>query len=273
MSDTTETSPADAAPAPVVYRVADGVATITLNRPDLRNVMSVEALKAMHAALADAATDEQARVIVITGSGNTFCAGADLRAATGAASEDKLWNGPRAIVNVLESILDHPKPVIAKVQGHVAGGGNGLVAACDLSVAAESAKFAFSEVRLGVAPAVISVVCLERMNVSDGYELFLTGERVSAQRMKQAGLLNQVVPDDALDAAVERYVDQLRRGGPNALAATKQLLAKVRRMERGEAFEYTAELSGRLFASAEAQAGMGAFLRREPAPWVPTPEA
>ncbi|MEI8082896.1 MAG: enoyl-CoA hydratase-related protein [Actinomycetes bacterium] len=260
-------------PESVVYNVSDGVATIKLNRPDLRNVMSVPALKAMHSALLAAAGDDEARVVVITGSGNTFCAGADLKAATGASSEDKLWNGPRAIVNVLEVILDHPKPVIAKVQGHVAGGGNGLVAACDLSIAAESAKFAFSEVRLGVAPAVISVVCLERMNVSDGYELFLTGERVSALRMKQAGLLNQVVPDDALDAAVDGYIDQLRRGGPNALAATKALLAKVRRMERSEAFEYTAELSGRLFASAEAQAGMGAFLRREPAPWAPQPQA
>lgn len=252
----------------VTYKLADGVATITMARPDLRNVLSVVALKAMHEALARAASDDDARVVVITGSGNTFCAGADLKGATSAASEDKLWNGPRAIVNVLEAILDHPKPVIAKVQGHVAGGGNGLVAACDLSVSAESAKYAFSEVRLGLAPAVISVVCLERMNVADGFELFLTGERVSAERMKQAGLVNHVVEDDALDAAVDALVDQLRAGGPKALAATKSLLRRVRKLDRGDAFEWTSELSASLFASEEAQQGMNAFLNREPAPWA-----
>lgn len=269
MSETTDKAEAAAELPEVTYEVTDGVATITMSRPDLRNVLSIKALRAMYEALATAAADQEARVIVITGSGNTFCAGADLKGATSAVAEDSKWNGPGAIVNVLEAILDHPKPVIAKVQGHVAGGGNGLVAACDLSVAAESAKFAFSEVRLGLAPAVISVVCLERMNVADGFELFLTGERVSAQRMKEAGLVNYVVPDDGLDAAVEGLVDQLRRGGPKALAATKSLLRRVRKMDRGDAFEWTSELSASLFASDEAQQGMTAFLKREPAPWAP----
>ncbi len=253
----------------VTYQVADGVATITMSRPDLRNVLSVEALQAMYGALNDAAADAAVRVVVITGSGNTFCAGADLKGASGAASRDELWNGPKAIVNVLAAVLDHPKPTVARVQGHVAGGGNGLVAACDLSVAAASAKFAFSEVRLGLAPAVISVVCLARMHVSDGYELLLTGERVSAERAQASGLLNGVVADEDLDSAVAGYVDQLRRGGPNAMAATKELLRRVRTMPRSEAFAYTSELSASLFASEEAQAGMGAFLRREPAPWAP----
>ena len=254
---------------PVAYEVADGVATITLNRPDLRNVLSVEALHAILEALQSAASDESVRVVVLTGTGNTFCAGADLKGAAGAAAKDELWRGPSAIVNVLTAILDHPKPVIAKVQGHVAGGGNGLVAACDLSVAAESVKFAFSEVRIGVAPAVISVVCLERMTVSDGFELLLTGERISARRAQSAGLLNRVVPDDALDEAVDIYVSQLRRGGPKALAATKSLLSRVRHMDREEAFEWTSELSANLFASEEARQGMAAFLRREPPPWAP----
>ncbi|MGV1037374.1 MAG: enoyl-CoA hydratase/isomerase family protein [Candidatus Nanopelagicales bacterium] len=253
----------------VTYEVVDQVGTITMSRPDLRNVLSVEALQAMYAALHEAAQDDDVRVVVLTGSGNTFCAGADLKGASGSAEQDELWRGPRAIVNVLELLLDHPKPTIARVQGHVAGGGNGLVAACDLSVAAESAKFAFSEVRLGVAPAVISVVCLQRMNVADGFELLLTGERVSARRAAQSGLLNRVVADEALDAEVAGFVDQLRRGGPHALAATKELLRRVRTMGRSEAFEWTAELSASLFASEEAQAGMAAFFRREPAPWSP----
>lgn len=253
--------------APAVrYEVVDEVATITLNRPDQRNTMSVETMQAFFVALQQSATDDTARVVVITGTGNTFCSGADLKGATGTG--DSRWHGPKAIAQVLTGILDHPKPVIAKVQGHVAGGGNGLVAACDLSVAVESAKFAYSEVRLGLAPAIISVVCLDRMNVSDGYELFLTGERVSAQRMLQAGLLNKVVADDALDAAVDGYVDQLRRGGPNAISATKSVLRRVRTMNRDDAFDWTAEVSADLFASDEANAGMTAFLNREPAPWV-----
>ena len=254
----------------VAYSVVDEVATITLNRPDLRNRMTVEMLAQAHELLGRAAEDDGVRVVVLTGAGNTFCAGADLAGASDAAAADSKWSGPKAIVHVLNAILDHPKPVIARVQGHVAGGGNGLVAACDLSIAVESAKFAFSEVRLGVAPAVISVVCLDKMSVADGFDLLLTGERVSATRAKEAGLLNKVVADDALDAAVATYVDQLRRGGPKALAATKQLLQRVRTMPRAEAFDWTAELSASLFASEEAQQGMTAFLNREPAPWVPT---
>jgi len=258
------------APDPITYVVANRVGTITLNRPDLRNVMSIEALQAIYSALEQAAEDDAVRVVVITGSGNTFCAGADLKGASAASNQDDLWSGPRAIRRVLEAILDHPKPTIARVQGHVAGGGNGLLAACDLAVAVESAKLAFSEVRLGLAPAVISVVCLARMNPSDGYELLLTGERVSARRAAAAGLINQVVPDEGLDAAVAGYVDQLIRGGPKALAATKELLRRVRTLSRDDAFDWTSELSGRLFASDEAAAGMMAFLKREPAPWVPS---
>ncbi len=252
----------------VLVDIVDGVATLTLNRPEARNTMDLETMRALHAALESTDADDAVRVVVITGSGNTFCSGADLKGATQANNDDKRWNGPSAIVTVLEAMLHHRKPLIARVQGHVAGGGNGLVAACDLAVSVESAKFAYSEVRLGLAPAVISVVCLNKMNVADGFELFLTGERVSAERMKQAGLLNSVVPDAALDTAVGTWCDQLRQGGPKALAATKQLLHNVRTMPQREAFAWTAEMSTELFGSAEAQAGMTAFLNKQKAPWA-----
>lgn len=169
---------------------------------------------------------------------------------------------------VLEGILDCPKPTIARVQGHVAGGGNGLVAACDFAVASQDVHFAFSEVRVGVAPAVISVVCLERMNRRDGIELLLLGERVPAARVAQAGLINKAVPADELDSAVAGYVEALSKGGPQALAATKDLLRKVPGMPRAEAFGWTAQMSARLFNSDEARAGMMAFLSKQPAPWV-----
>ena len=254
----------------VRYDVAAGVATLTLDRPEARNVLNAESLVPLIEGLAAAATDDAVRVVVLTGSGGTFCAGADLRGAQsdpgGFAS-----SGPRLLVTALEALLDHPKPTIARVQGHVAGGGNGLVASCDLAVAVEDATFAFSEVRVGVAPAVISVVCLRVMSPRDAAELFLTGQRVPASRALAAGLLSRVVPESDLDAVVAQWVDQVRLGGPTALAATKQLLRQVPVATRDEGFAFTAELSAALFAGPEAAEGMAAFVERRPPRWAPAP--
>jgi enoyl-CoA hydratase/carnithine racemase len=249
----------------VRYEAAAGVATVTLNRPEARNVLNATSLPVLLEALQRAAVDDTVRVVVLTGAGAAFCAGADLREAqlgTGFAGD-----APHMLVGVLEALLDHPKPTIARVQGHVAGGGNGLVAACDLAVAAEGARFAFSEVRVGVAPAVISVVCLRVMAPRDAAELMLTGERVSAERALRAGLLTAVVEADALDATVGSLAEQLQHGGPSALAATKQLLRTVPTLARDRAFAWTAELSGSLFGSAEAAEGMRAFVERRPPSW------
>ena len=257
-------------PAPeVLLEVADGVATITLNRPEARNMLTATGMGLLAEHLDAAGADEAVRVIVLTGSGNTFCSGADLRGAAAADSASFTGSGPAALVAVLEAIMDNPKPVIARVQGHVAGGGNGLVAAADLSVAVESAKFAFSEVRLGLAPAVISVVCLARMHRADAQELLLTGDRVPAARMAAAGMVNRVVADGALDEVVANWVSALAAGGPLALTHTKDLLRVVPGMSREAGFAHTSALSAQLFASPEAQAGMMAFLSRQPAPWVP----
>lgn len=253
----------------VRYEVDAGVATLTLASPETRNVLSAAMLAQLVEHLGAAAADDAVRVVVLTGEGGTFCAGADLSAAAEADSESFAASGPRALVAVLEAMLDHPKPIVARVQGHVAGGGNGLVAAADISVAAESAKFAFSEVRVGVAPAVISVVCLARMHAADARELLLTGERVSAERVKQAGLVTAVAEDVALDAVTRSHVDRLMLGGPEALARTKELLRRVPGMGRDEAFAWTAEVSASLFSSDEAREGMTAFLQRRPAPWAP----
>lgn len=262
-------SPSADSPVPEVrLEVGDGVATITLNRPEARNMLTSSGMTLLAEHLRAAGADEAVRVIVLTGSGNTFCSGADLRGASAADSESFTGSGPAGLVAVLEAIMDNPKPVIARVQGHVAGGGNGLVAAADLSVAVESAKFAFSEVRLGLAPAVISVVCLARMHRADAQELLLTGERVPAARMVAAGMVNRVVTDAALDDAVADWVAALSAGGPLAVAHTKDLLRAVPGMSRDVGFAHTSALSAQLFASEEAQAGMMAFLSRQPAPWV-----
>ena len=215
-----------------------------------------------------AAEDDAVRVVVLTGSGSTFCAGADLSAAVAADAAGFTGSGPEALVRVLTTMLDHPKPIIAKVQGHVAGGGNGLVAASDIAVASADAMFAFSEVRIGVAPAVISVVCLQVMHRRDAQELLLTGERVDAERVRRAGLVTAVVPADVLDEEVASLVRKLLVGGPAALAQTKMLLRRVPWIARADAFDETATLSAALFASDEAREGMTAFLQKRPPSWV-----
>lgn len=221
---------------PVRVAVMGGVATVTLAAPERRNVLDVDSMTALLEAFAAAAADDDVRVVVLTGEGNTFCAGADLAGANAGDADSFAGSGPASMVAVLEAMLDLPKPIVARVQGHVAGGGNGLVAASDLAVAAASARFAFSEVRVGVAPAVISVVCLARMSPPDARELLLTGRRVAAERVRQAGLVNRVVPDDELDAAVKEYVDDLLLTGPHAVGHTKELLHRVPGMTRDEAF-------------------------------------
>jgi methylglutaconyl-CoA hydratase len=255
-------------PLEVRYEVSSGVATITMDRPERRNMLTAAGMGQLAGHLQSAAADDAVRVIVLTGTGNTFSAGADLTAASSAESTSFAGTGPGALVAVLEAMLDNPKPVIARVQGHVAGGGNGLVAAADLAIACASAKFAFSEVRLGLAPAVISVVCLAKLHPADARELFLTGSRVSATRMLEAGMLNRVVVDEALDAAVAEMADALTAAGPQALAHTKGLIRDVPGLPRADAFAQMAALSADVFSSQEAAAGMAAFLSRQPAPWV-----
>jgi len=255
--------------APVTCVTDAGVATITLDRPDAKNRLDAESMALLLEHLRSTAESPTVRVVVLTGSGTTFCSGADLAGAVAATSGGFASGGTSGLADVLVAMLDHPKPIIGRVQGHVAGGGNGLVAACDLAVASADARFAFSEVRVGVAPAIISLVCLQVMHRRDAQELLLTGERVSAQRVHAAGLVTQVVESEGLDAAVAAYVEQLRLGGPEAIARTKELLHRVPAMTREEAFAWTAEVSGGLFTSSEAREGMTAFLEKRKPEWAP----
>jgi methylglutaconyl-CoA hydratase len=254
---------------PVRCEIAGGVATITLDRPETRNRLDAVGMEALAGHLTTAAADDAVRVVVLTGSGSTFCSGADLSAAATGDAGGFAGSGPAALVRVLTLMLEHPKPIIAKVQGHVAGGGNGLVAACDIAVASSDARFAFSEVRVGVAPAVISVVCLQVMHRRDAQELLLTGERVDADRVLRAGLLTAVTAPEALDAAVAGYVDSLLAGGPQALAGAKDLMRRVPGLDQVGAFELTAAISAAFFSSAEAREGMTAFLEKRRPAWAP----
>jgi methylglutaconyl-CoA hydratase len=165
-----------------------------------------------------------------------------------------------------------PKPYIGRIAGHCVAGGIGLAASLDISVAVDDAKFGFTEVRLGLTPAMISVVCLPKMRPAEARAAFLRGNRFSAAEAARLGLINAAVPADELDAEVDAIVADLLLGGPEALAASKQLLSEVPGMPVDEAFGWTAELSGRLFTSAEGREGMTAYLEKRPPSWAP-PEA
>lgn len=252
-----------------LYDITGGVATITLNRPDNKNALSVHLINALGDHLTAALADDDVRTIVLTNNGNTFCAGADLRsAAPGQASEEARYD----FVGILNTIMEAPKPIIGRIAGHCTGGGVGLAAVLDISIAADDVIIGFTEVRIGVSPAVISVVCLPKLRRADASELFLSGERIAATRAAEVGLINQAVPREDLDEAVDELVAKLVRGGPNALAASKQLIARVPDMDRDEAFAWTSELSQALFRSDEAAEGIGAFRERRDASWVPQPD-
>ena len=251
----------------VVVDVHGGLATIRLNRPEARNALNGAAMEGMRAALESTAKDDSVRVVVLTGTGHVFSAGADLKSAAAGESGSFAATGPEAMASLLATIMEHPKPTIARVQGDVFGGGNGLVAACDLAVALETARFAFSEVRLGLTPAVISVVCLPKLSRRDAMELFLFGERVSANRLVEAGMINAAVPEDELDSTIGEWAGKLRAGGPSALTGSKELINRVPTLSRNEAFAWTAQKSGEYFRSAEASEGIMAFLQKRAPNW------
>jgi methylglutaconyl-CoA hydratase len=259
---------------PILYDVSPGVATITLNRPERKNSLSDELVGSLSDLLDRAVADDSVRAIVVTNTGNTFCAGADLKSSTPGLSDTDLAAEEaaaprRSFVDVFGQMLDSPKPVIGRIDGHATGGGVGLVAACDISVMRSDAKIGFTEVRIGVAPAVISVVCLPKMSRADASELFLTGDRITPQRACEAGLINRAVDPEDLDDAVAHIVDMVCRGGPQAVAAAKELIHRVPLMDRRTAFDWTSTRSRELFESDEARVGIAAFRERRDAPWVP----
>ncbi|MCP2234712.1 enoyl-CoA hydratase-related protein [Prauserella halophila] len=250
----------------VHYDLDDGVATITLDSPHNRNALSAQLRRELTDALTRAIGDEHARVIVLTHTGTVFCAGMDLKEAKGAGSDDQGVNGFPAI---LEQLWTSPKPVVAKLSGPARAGGVGMVAAADIAVAAADATFAFTEVRIGVVPALISVTVLPRLSPRAAHELFLTGDTFDAARAAEVGLLNAAVPADELDATVASYTDSLVRGGPTALAATKELLQGERGRTMGAELEKMQALSAHHFASEEGQEGIAAFGEKRPPRWVP----
>ncbi|MFR9804752.1 enoyl-CoA hydratase-related protein [Pseudonocardia sp. RS010] len=250
----------------LVHRdTTDGVATITLDSPANRNALSAQLRRELIDHLDAAIADDAARVIVLTHTGTVFCAGMDLKESKGAGAEQQ---GVREVPRILETIWTSPKPVVARLTGPARAGGVGLVAACDIAIAADTATFAFSEVRIGVVPAVISVTVLPRLLPRAAHELFLTGETFDAPRAAAIGLLNRAVPTDQVDAEVTRYVDMLRLGAPGALEGVKDLLRRERPSSLSDDFAEMNALSADYFAGEEGQEGIRAFGEKRKPSWV-----
>ncbi|MTD58880.1 enoyl-CoA hydratase family protein [Amycolatopsis pithecellobii] len=250
----------------VHYSHAGGTATITLDSPHNRNALSAQLRRELRASLAKAQGDEAVRVIVLTHTGPVFCAGMDLKEARGADAGDQ---GVNEFPEILQQLWSSPKPVVARLAGPARAGGVGMVAACDIAVAAHEATFAFSEVRIGVVPAVISLVVLPRIAPRAAQELFLTGETFDAARAAEIGLITRATDVEKLDDEVDHYVRALALGGPNALAATKELLSSPKPPTPSAGFRAMNALSARFFAGEEGQEGISAFAQKRKPSWVP----
>lgn len=242
-----------------------GVLTITLADAANRNALGSQLVAELMDACDAADADPAVRVVVLTNRGTTFCAGANL-------AERSSDGGAPAAVRSPEDLFGRyrrsPKPYVGRIAGHCVAGGMGLAAAMDISIAVEDVKMGFTEVRIGVAPAVISVVCLPKLRPVDASAAFLRGNRFPASEAARMGLIAAAVPADRLDDEVGAVVADLLAGSPAAIAAAKQLLDRVPGMPVEEAFAWTGELSARLFASEEAREGMTAYLEKRPASWV-----
>jgi methylglutaconyl-CoA hydratase len=254
---------------------SDKVLTVTLNRPDIGNAFNGQLITDLTALFAGLRDEAGVHVVILAGAGKHFCAGADLTWMKTTATFGKVENAAdaRRLAGLFEAVDACPKPVIGRIHGAARGGGVGLVAAMDIPVASESASFALTEVRLGLAPAVISPFVVRKIGTPRARELFLTAETFGAHEAKAFGLVNHVVPDAELDAKVAERVKLVLLGGPNALAACKDLARTITRLPDDEAVVKTANLIAELRASAEAQEGMRAFLMKDQPRWTKTEAA
>jgi methylglutaconyl-CoA hydratase len=246
------------------------VVRVTLNRPDVRNAFDEELIAALTAWGKGAAQDPSLRAAVLAGAGPTFCAGADLGwmlKAVAYSRQDNLRDA-EDLARMLERLDSLPLPLIARVQGSALGGGVGLVAVSDMVVASDDAVFAFSEVKLGIIPAVISPYVIAKIGVSAARELFLTGARFTAARAQQIGLVHTVVPESELDSTVERYVDEILASAPGAIANAKQLIKDVHGQRPAEVVGLTTGRIAEQRTSAEGQEGMRAFLEKRKPSWI-----
>ena len=243
------------------------VTTITLNRPDVRNAFNDTVVRELQEAFES--LGDETRVVILTGEGKSFCAGADLNWMKKSATYTQEQNATDAggMVGLFHAINECPKPVIGRVNGAALGGGLGLISCCDIVVAVERAKFGFTEVKLGLIPAVISPFVLGKLAKTHARRYFMTGEIFDAAQAEKIGLVHEVVASEELDSKVNELVQTILSNGPVAVAQAKKLIFEVTTRENADAFNYAINEIARLRVSAEGQEGLGAFLEKRAPSW------
>ncbi|KAF0849134.1 enoyl-CoA hydratase family protein [Nocardia caishijiensis] len=255
------------ADAPYVrYEVVDGFATLTFDSPHNRNALSSKLVRELLEGFARAEGDAAVRGIVLTHTGDTFCAGADLKEASTVDPAVAADQRTRVMIDVLRGILTSPKPVVARIDGNVRAGGMGIIGACDLVVAGPSSSFALTEVRIGMAPFMISLTLVPRMDQRAAGRYFLTGEKFDAATAEEIGLIT-VAADDAA-AEVKRLCGQLRKGSPQGLAESKKLVNATLLTDFDARVEELAQRSAGFFGTPEVIEGMTAFFQKRPPSWA-----
>jgi methylglutaconyl-CoA hydratase len=245
------------------------VANLTLARPEVRNAFNAAMIAELRERFAALAADSRARVVVLTGAGASFCAGADvtwMRQSLGWSHAQNIADA-EALAAMFDAAWTLPKPLVGRVNGAALGGGAGLVACCDIAVAAETAQIGFSEVRLGLVPAVISQYVVPKIGLSHARALFVSGERISAMRAYEIGLVHAVTDEAGLDATVGAVATGLLACGPEAVGAAKRLVDAIWALERDEARRYAVEAIAAARTGAEGQEGILAFLEKRRPAW------
>ena len=244
--------------------LADGIARVTLARPEVRNAFNAELIAQLYDVFTGITAADNVRAVVLAGEGPVFCGGADIgwmRSSLDLAYEANVADAER-MSDMFRAIDNCPKPVVAAIHGAALGGGAGLAAVCDIAIAAEDAIFGFTEVKLGIIPAVISPFVLAKVGASHARALFLTGERFDARRAQSIALVHEVVPAAELDAAVDRCLAELRTAGPSAVAAAKLVVHRVLDNGYDESRAITTRAIAQQRVSPEGQEGLRAFLER-----------
>lgn len=257
--------------APVLTRSIEGpVAHVRLARPDVRNAFNAGLIAALTATFKELGAHDTVRAIVLSGEGKVFCGGADIswmRSSLDLSYDENVADAER-MSDMFRAIDRCPKPVIGRIHGAALGGGAGLAAVCDIVLAASDAVFGFTEVKLGIIPAVISPFVLAKIGASHARALFLTGERFDAKRAQHIGLVHEVVVADTLDVCIERVLNEVLTAGPAAVAEAKALIPRVLACTYDESRDVTSDTIARLRASDEGQEGLRAFLERRKARWI-----
>jgi methylglutaconyl-CoA hydratase len=255
----------------VLLSERDGpVLRLTLNRPEVRNAFDEEVIAALSAAAREAAADETLRAVVLGGAGKAFCSGADLAWMAKAVAYTREENRRDAedLARMLSALDALPVPLIGRVHGAALGGGSGLVAVCDIVVAADDTAFGFTEVKLGIIPAVVSPFVIQKIGPGAARELFLTGARFSAKRARRIGLVHAVVPEEELDETIGGFLEELATSAPQAIAAAKQLIRDVYGAQAAEVSGLTTTRIAEQRVSEEGQEGLRAFLEKRKPRWM-----